>query len=98
MRTGDWGLRVPEVGPVVVPKGWDYAAASMWKWESFEVGSRNAEVGKKEGEKVGRLEGGRIKVEGGKERRWEDRKVRRWEKAGLSDEDWGLRVPEVGID
>jgi hypothetical protein len=68
------------------------------------VGSRNAEVGKKEGEKVGRLEGGRIKVkgerimvEGGKERRWEDRKVRRWEKAGLSDEDWGLRVPEVGM-
>jgi hypothetical protein len=36
----------------------------MRKLESFEVGSRNAEVGKKEGEKVGRLEGGRIKVKG----------------------------------
>jgi hypothetical protein len=68
---------------------------NLLKWE---VGMR-----KWEKRKVGRLEGGRIKVkgerikvEGGKERRWEDRKVRRWEKAGLSDEDWGLRVPEVG--
>ena len=24
-----------EVGPVVVPKGWDYAAASMRKWENW---------------------------------------------------------------
>jgi hypothetical protein len=29
-----------EVGPVVVPNGWDYAAASMWKWEGFEFGIR----------------------------------------------------------
>jgi len=46
----------------------------------------------------GLIEVGSRNAEGGKERRWEDRKVRRWEKAGLSDEDWGLRVPEVGND
>jgi hypothetical protein len=38
-----------------------------------------------------------LNAEVGKERRWEDRKVRRWEKAGLSDEDCGLSVPELGI-
>jgi hypothetical protein len=42
------GILKSEAGPVVVPKGGDYAAASMRKWE------------KKEGEKVGSWEGGKL--------------------------------------
>jgi hypothetical protein len=45
-----------ECGPVVVPKERDYAAAQMRKWEKKEVGSRNAEGGKKEGGKLRRWE------------------------------------------
>jgi hypothetical protein len=48
-----------EVGPVVVPKGWDYAAASMRKWEREKMEDGKAE--KKEGEKVRRLEGGKMR-------------------------------------
>jgi hypothetical protein len=44
-KDGNWeGELNSEVGPVVVPEGWDYAAASM----------RNAERKKMEGEKLGR--------------------------------------------
>ena len=39
------GSRKWEVGPVVVPKGWDYAAASMRKLEYFDCGFWIAEFG-----------------------------------------------------
>ena len=32
-RNSEYGMRKWEVGPVVVPKKRDYAAASMRKWE-----------------------------------------------------------------
>ena len=32
-RDVEVGVLNSEVGPVVVPKGWDYAAASMRMWE-----------------------------------------------------------------
>ena len=53
MRVGEdleVGIWKWEVGPVVVPKGWDYAAASMRKAEKKKVGSCE---GEKVGEKTG---------------------------------------------
>jgi hypothetical protein len=59
------------------------------KWE---VGMRNAEGGKKRRwEGIRKSEFGMRKVE-----KKEGERVRRWEKAGLSNEDCGLRVTEFG--
>ena len=44
-RNAEVGKWKSEVGPVVVPKERDYAAAGMRKWELDKFGSGNAEGG-----------------------------------------------------